>query len=285
MEEEKKDVTVANVESAPVEESKETETVEAVPETEDSEPEIIGGDEGEESEQTQELDNYIDDDVFVDDGEEETEEQEDPQIVQDPVQQEQLQESVPQQTVDPVDTDDLEASLKQRIENEIREDYIPNTKAFRDGVRQEAKEAVMNELGVDEYDPYDDEHQMLFLEKAQQISARRAKAYSLNVERFEQEYKRNKFTNNLQQTMSKIIDTPEKSKALDDALGGMSVNAYRKLQMEIQSGNSNNLIRLARTVVDRMGKGGNPKIVRQNKTAQPAKKEKSDKYVSDFFGW
>lgn len=285
MEEEKKDVTVANEESAPVEESKETEVIEAAPETEDSEPEIIGGDEGEESEQTQ-PEAYVDEDVFVDDGEEETEEQEDPQIVQDPVQQEQPQESVPQQTVDPVDTDDLEASLKQRIEKEIKEDYIPNTKAFRDGVRQEAKEAVMNELGVDEYDPYDDEHQMLFLEKAQQISARRTKAYNLNVERFEQEYKRNKFTDNLQQTISKIIDTPEKSKALDDALGGMSVNAYRKLQKEIQSGNSNNLVKLARTVVSKMGKGKTSNsIVRQNKTVQPVKKEKSDKYVSDFFGW
>lgn len=247
------------------------------------------GEEEEESELTEELP-QTSESVQTEDKQEETPAE---PVIEEKTEQDVDQEEFPVlESSEPVKQEapspDMQQAITERIKNEVKEDYIPNTKEFRDGVRAEAKQAVLDELGVDEYDPYDDEHQMLFIEKAQQISQRRTNAYMAAVSKFEREYRQNSFSLNLKATIDGICDTPQLQKALEDAVGGISHRAYLQLQKEIKNGNAEGLIKLAKAVKSK-GTGSVKTAKPKQKVSapsQPAKAEPNDEYVTeDFFSW
>lgn len=204
---------------------------------------------------------------------EESEAKTETNIITDPVEQ--------QPVSLPYDDND-EKTIQAAIAKNIKEDYIPGSKEFRDGVREEAKAAVLKEMNLEEFDIYNDEAQVLFVEKLHQITARRENAYRAAVDSIKNEYGRDKFIRNLKTELGKIIDTPEKNEALESALGGMSVNAYTKLQKEISSGNSSGLIKFARTVVDKMSQPVSHRNIKNKVSEKKPARSNKEEFASDL---
>lgn len=170
--------------------------------------------------------------------------------------------------------------------------YTPGTREFVNECREVAKMAVAKELGVDEYDPYDDEHQAWFQIKFQEEANHRRECYNALVEETKTEYSNRKKQAEMQQRqlevrkeLMTILDTPEKADAMQKAMRGVSHGYFDDMVKELNEGKKDKLLKLAKNVAKKY-----KSVETSDRSVRPEKKQNSKPkhgkgYASEMFGW
>lgn len=156
--------------------------------------------------------------------------------------------TVNEQPQEEIQNDDIRKQIAKAVAEKLEAEDIPNTKEFRNAVIREAKEEVCKELEAEEYNSFDEEHQALFLEKLENIRARKNSKFKGVVDGVTNSFVARANQERIQKQIQEICDTPEKMKELDKALGGVSYNAFNEMQEEIKKGKADKLLGFAKNL-------------------------------------
>lgn len=219
-----------------------------VEESEAEEPEIV--EEVEEHTDAPDVDDY--EGGYIDeDGEYVSDEEISEPVEKAPESVEQKPEEHQEEEKTEPQSDDMKQKIIQNVAEKLDISEVPNTKEFRSAVISEAKDEVCRELGVEEYDNFDEEHQALFIEKLEAVRNRRKARFDATVKEVTENFERQDRIGKIKSQLEAICDTPEKLAELDKALGGVSYNTYRRMQEQIQNGNPEMLLDFAKNMFDK----------------------------------
>ena len=215
---------------------------------------------------------YLDDDGNIE--EDENEEADDAPSAEEPKEE----QSVPLQIPEPT-----------QEQKTIKKGYIPGTKEFVTEVKEAAKEAVLKELGTDEYDPYDEEHQAWFNVKFNEIANHRRECYEAAQEEIRDSQKQTQRRNEIQAELAKILDSKEKIDAMYKAIRGISHGYHEDMREELLHGKADKLFALAKNVAKKYKDVGQSisshphKSAHRSSSSSNSSKPKRDRgYASDL---
>ena len=144
------------------------------------------------------------------------------------------------------------------ISSRIKPEFLPKSREFRQACKRDAEKRVKEEFQVDEYDEFDEEQKLAFMEAYSEAVQERGEIYKGAVQyiksekaRAENEQKQISYLRSVDEEVGKICDTKELKQKLDEAIDGATVKFVQEMRKDLLNGKPEKFLNFARQVASK----------------------------------